>query len=1560
MALNIPITWSSNTKDLTADLKEGINVFAATSAAAEKMAQTLGGDKLLRAANLYAQGLTAMGEAGGVVAGAERLIASERDRGNTILDKAIAKYEALGQTAPAAILAASAAIKAANTETTSWLSGLNAMGSSWVARIAEGILLRDAIHEVIDVVKEGILAFPEMVKHTVEVGNSLYEMSLKTGASVENLSALRYVAGQTGIDFTSFGTTLYKMEQALGSTGAKADALQGHLNLLHLNLKTLKDEKPDQAFIDILSALEQLPNRADQAAAGMAIFGKGFKEMAGLTQESITALMTEAKDLGLVMTTEAAASAHAAEIGYKSLQLQFESVTNRISGAFIPALVGIEQNLTTVFQEAVGEANAGLNRMGGSGGFLATVAAAMGTGNTAIEAQTALYEDLKAALIAVAQFGIEPVITAMGFVMTEFNAAKVIFGDVRQIIDGVRLSFLGLRQAMSLGLLPGSVDLTQWKALDQQMADLELKMFERGKALQADKQAEQDWGAWATKATHEVEEAVNILAKSHTNAAEKIAEFAARSHTAYGGVGADVEGSTKAVDKYAKEWEKNDTEVQKIWGEAFVAQQRIDKESLTSHLNVLEQERQNDLDAAAERIAETTKSADQYHALEFAINAKYAALEHDAELAALKKIEDDKSLYSLKAIEELGASKMKASQKQFEAEAVAIGKQQFADQNNRNITTHAYEDMQAAIEKGALSSTDYQILQVQRWQNDAEGKIDYTRDTWIAAYAAIGLEAQVKIREIMAAQDPLLQAFRHINDDMKNTWAKTWEQALSGAISFGQAFQDTLVTSLWNPFKNILAGMLADFEQILLKPILDELQSLERSFVQYLVRTGLVAAAGGGEQAVDGGGSNIYGNLLNTGESAGTKWAYGAIASHFAATAGSSAAFVGPIEAGSGMTSATAATFNPATVYGAGTSASTAGGGAGLAGSLGVAGGIAGAATAGWLLGSYLGNKTESKPEGAAMGAGAGAAAGAAIGSVVPGVGTGIGAAAGAIAGAIAGWRAAGHLYEEVKTQQADLMKQLGGMDAEIKNVGDAYALTGHSGEEAQKALHAMWDAKTPEEFAKAVKPVAEALQALQQNTADLQAATTDATGRISEAWKRVIDLNTKYGSNTKEVTAFIQQQAGVVVSGFLDVEAAQLPAIAGYDLLKKAVDDAQASVDALLKSGKGGSELDRALGTLATAKTNQAAAGTLAAPELGDLGTMAVGAYATSVASGSSRIDAVKGESDALTALEQEYKDLGIAVTDVGLKSLFTTNDMMKASGTLMTGVSGLTKSMVGLDNIGLETKDTFAAQQRTGEQMYTRLQAAADATAKANGDLSDQTAAALLPMQDYLHQAAIEAEKLHVPLDALTQQMIDQSKDAGIWKDDIKPPPSVQDAIQLLADTVDDLARALRGLPPNVHTHVTVDTSTTGTGTGTGTPPPTSPEASGGFGFASGPMTFTTQGNEQYAFSGEGKSFSTGALGFLKGDDPGPGLWPDQLSPIAKSPPSWGGEDGLPIGGGVIGRGPTPGGTSVYLTIQGWNGTDILRTVRSPEFAEALVSATAQNKSGLYTGMRGALGVS
>lgn len=348
-----------------------------------------------------------------------------------------------------------------------------------------------------------------------------------------------------------------------------------------------------------------------------------------------------------------------------------------------------------------------------------------------------------------------------------------------------------------------------------------------------------------------------------------------------------------------------------------------------------------------------------------------------------------------------------------------------------------WEEYYALQERESGVATDAQIADIRRWFNDRVAKMKADDVNSRAYYDALVALANEKMRAVQRANDPLFQAWRDLNRDMRMEWSGTWESALDGTRSFGAAFVETLQQAIVSPFKRMIAALLAEWEDQLLSPLL----AMFRKYTGSLFNQ----TSGGGNYA------SLLGAFARGGGGGGVR-----------------------IPGGE---------FDPSMVYGQGTSAA----GGGAAGAMGTTAGYAGIGLGSWMLGNYLGGKFENKYAGAAIGAGAGAATGAAIGSVVPGIGTGIGAGVGAIAGAIAGWRAAGKMYEEVKKQQAALIEQFGGMEGEIEAVGQAYAHMGKTGAEAEAALHKMWDARTPEAFAAAVKPVAEALDKFQRDTIDIK-----------------------------------------------------------------------------------------------------------------------------------------------------------------------------------------------------------------------------------------------------------------------------------------------------------------------------------------------------------------------------------------------------------------------------------------------------------------------------------------
>lgn len=281
-----------------------------------------------------------------------------------------------------------------------------------------------------------------------------------------------------------------------------------------------------------------------------------------------------------------------------------------------------------------------------------------------------------------------------------------------------------------------------------------------------------------------------------------------------------------------------------------------------------------------------------------------------------------------------------------------------------------------------------------------------------------------------------------------------------------------------------------------------------------------------------------------------------------------------------------------------------------------------------------------------------------------------------------------------------------------------------------------------------------QAVEVLDKNWQAFVDAGTDADGRLSAGLKEVIQLTTATGLKSKEIADYMVGQGSAAITGFAAV-------------VKGAALTSQQS--------------------------------------LSDMGIQAVASITAAVAAGMSMPQALQAAGPALQALTDAYTNLGLDIDNAALRSLLFQSSILSANPDLIAAVNGLGAEMIALDNLGLMNVDTFGAMERTGKDMYTRLQAAA---AAAGGSTRD----ALVPMQDWLHKAADEAKLLGVPLDDNTQMLIDQSTELGIWKDKGKDATSkLTDGMQTLVDKVSALIDRLGDIPDidfNINGHYNAPT--------------------------------------------------------------------------------------------------------------------------------------------------------
>lgn len=144
------------------------------------------------------------------------------------------------------------------------------------------------------------------------MGDQLAKMSARTGLSVETLSELGYAVEQSGTDLATLEMSIRRMQKFLVDAARGARTAQLALLRLRVPLADLESLSPERQFELLADRLSRIQDPAVRAATAMEVFGKTGTSLLPLVRDGakgIAALRQQARDLGLVISTEDAQAA---------------------------------------------------------------------------------------------------------------------------------------------------------------------------------------------------------------------------------------------------------------------------------------------------------------------------------------------------------------------------------------------------------------------------------------------------------------------------------------------------------------------------------------------------------------------------------------------------------------------------------------------------------------------------------------------------------------------------------------------------------------------------------------------------------------------------------------------------------------------------------------------------------------------------------------------------------------------------------------------------------------------------------------------------------------------------------------------------------------------------------------------------------------------------------------------------------------------------------------------------------------------------------------------------
>lgn len=151
-----------------------------------------------------------------------------------------------------------------------------------------------------------VAAIKNMVTGFIDAAEGLKDLGIKTGATVESLSAFARIGKLTGTTADTIGQAMNRLAKNMaGSTEESKGAAQA-LKALGLDFNTFSAMRPEDKMVALARALNQFEDGSSKSAAAMALMGKSGAELlpfmrdlgnAGELVASVTTEQAEAADL---------------------------------------------------------------------------------------------------------------------------------------------------------------------------------------------------------------------------------------------------------------------------------------------------------------------------------------------------------------------------------------------------------------------------------------------------------------------------------------------------------------------------------------------------------------------------------------------------------------------------------------------------------------------------------------------------------------------------------------------------------------------------------------------------------------------------------------------------------------------------------------------------------------------------------------------------------------------------------------------------------------------------------------------------------------------------------------------------------------------------------------------------------------------------------------------------------------------------------------------------------------------------------------------------------------
>ncbi len=201
----------------------------------------------------------------------------------------------------------------------------------------------------------GAVGFAAMVRGALDTADAMDELSQKTGASVEALSALDYAARFEGVE--GMGQALTKLARSIEAAQSPTSEQAEYFKALGVATKTAEGNlrSVDDVLLDVAEGISKFGDGTEKTNAAVALFGKTGADLIPFLnrgRDGIRELTEEARGLGLMLDGPTAAAAAQFNDNLNRAQGAVQGLATRSAANLAPSLALITDRMAAAVKDS--------------------------------------------------------------------------------------------------------------------------------------------------------------------------------------------------------------------------------------------------------------------------------------------------------------------------------------------------------------------------------------------------------------------------------------------------------------------------------------------------------------------------------------------------------------------------------------------------------------------------------------------------------------------------------------------------------------------------------------------------------------------------------------------------------------------------------------------------------------------------------------------------------------------------------------------------------------------------------------------------------------------------------------------------------------------------------------------------------------------------------------------------------------------------------------------------------------------------------------------------------